>query len=149
MNVPSSRVVAEWALRIALATAYLSAVADRFGLCGPAGTPNVGWGNWAQFEAYAAQLNFWAPVAMQPALAWIATFAEIGLGLALLVPLGVRGTRVVALLSGVLLTSFALSMTVALGWKAPLNYSVWSAAAASFFLACAPGEVADAGTGKK
>jgi putative oxidoreductase len=40
-----------------------------------------------------------------------------------------------ALGSGVLLLSFALTMTLALGIKAPLNYSVFAASAGAFFLA--------------
>jgi Protein of unknown function (DUF1348) len=44
-------------------------------------------------------------------------------------------TRITAFLSGVLLTAFALAMTVALGAKAPLNFSVFSAAGGAFLLA--------------
>jgi uncharacterized membrane protein YphA (DoxX/SURF4 family) len=43
-------------------------------------------------------------------------------------------TRLVALLSGALLTTFALTMTVALGVKAPLNLSVFSAAGGALLL---------------
>lgn len=44
-------------------------------------------------------------------------------------------TRWVALATGVLLLLFALAMTAALGIKAPLNYSVYSASAGAFLLA--------------
>jgi len=44
-------------------------------------------------------------------------------------------TRVAAFLSGWLLLLFALSMTFALGIKAPLNLSVFSASGAAFLLA--------------
>ena len=44
-------------------------------------------------------------------------------------------TRVAAFLSGWLLLLFALSMTFALGLKAPLDFSVFSASAAAFLLA--------------
>ncbi len=44
-------------------------------------------------------------------------------------------TRWVALGSSVLLLLFALAMTAALGLKAPLNYSVYSASAGAFLLA--------------
>jgi hypothetical protein len=37
--------------------------------------------------------------------------------------------------SGLLLLSFALTMTLALGIKAPLNYSVFSASAGALFVA--------------
>ena len=35
-------------LRLVLGGAFLSAVADRFGLWGPAGTRNASWGDFAQ-----------------------------------------------------------------------------------------------------
>ena len=43
-------------------------------------------------------------------------------------------TRITALLSGVLLTIFALTMTMALGIKAPLDFSVFSAAGGALLL---------------
>src|SRR5262245_45957221 len=63
-------------LRLALGTAFLSAVADRFGLWGPPGARNVGWGDFAHFISYTAQVNPWAPPAVIPVLAWLATAAE-------------------------------------------------------------------------
>ena len=69
---------------------------------------------------------------MIPALAMIATAAETLFGLLLV--LGWR-TRLVALLSGALLTTFGLAMTVALGVKTPLNVSVFSAAGGALLLA--------------
>jgi uncharacterized membrane protein YphA (DoxX/SURF4 family) len=119
-------------LRIALGIAFLSAVADRFGLWGTYGQPNVGWGDFSRFVDYTRQLNWFAPTAVIPALAWAATFAEILLGLALV--LGFF-TQVAALLSGLMLLVFALTMTFALGVKAPLNYSVFSSCAGAFLLA--------------
>jgi uncharacterized membrane protein YphA (DoxX/SURF4 family) len=119
-------------LRIALGIAFLSAVADRFGLWGPYGQPNVEWGDFSRFVDYTGQLNWFAPTAVIPALAWAATCAEIVLGLALVFGLF---TRVAALLSGVMLVVFALTMTVALGIKAPLNFSVFSSCAGAFLLA--------------
>jgi uncharacterized membrane protein YphA (DoxX/SURF4 family) len=118
-------------LRLALGISFLSAVADRFGLWGVYGQPNVSWGNFARFVDYTAELNWFLPAAMIPALAVIATAAETLLGLLLV--LGWK-TRTTALLSGVLLTTFALTMTVALGVKAPLNFSVFSAAGGALLL---------------
>jgi hypothetical protein len=43
-------------------------------------------------------------------------------------------TRVTSLLSGLLLISFAVTMTMALGVKAPLNFSVFSAAGGALLL---------------
>ena len=119
-------------LRLALGISFLSAVADRFGLWGAYGHPNVAWGNYARFVAYTAKLNWFLPAAMIPALAIIATAAEILFGLLLV--LGWK-TRTIALLSGVLLTIFALTMTTALGVKAPLDASVFSAAGGALLLA--------------
>ena len=41
----------------ALAVTILSAVADRFGICGPPGSANVSWGDWPHFVAYTASLH--------------------------------------------------------------------------------------------
>ena len=118
-------------LRFALGISFLSAVADRFGLWGVYGQPDVAWGNYARFVDYTAKLNWFLPAAMIPALAMIATVGETVLGLLLV--LG-WNTRIVALLSGGLLATFALTMTVALGIKAPLDLSVFSAAAGALLL---------------
>jgi uncharacterized membrane protein YphA (DoxX/SURF4 family) len=69
---------------------------------------------------------------MIPALAIIATAAETLLGLLLV--LGWK-TRITALLSGLLLITFALTMTMASGVKAPLNLSIFSAAGGALLLA--------------
>ena len=117
--------------RVALATAFLAAVADRFGLWGPAGSPGVAWGNFDAFTAYTAQLNFFMPPATIPFLAWTATIAEVVLGIALLLGLF---TRTSALLSALMLLAFALTMTLANGIKSPLNYSVFSALGAALLV---------------
>ena len=119
-------------LRIALGTSFLSAVADRLGLWGGFGQPNVSWGSFARFVAYTATLNWFLPKAMIPALAIIATCAEVLLGLCLIVG---WQTRVAAWGAGILLTTFAITMAVALGLKAPLDFSVFSAAGGAFLLA--------------
>jgi hypothetical protein len=62
-------------LRLALGISFLSAVADRFGLWGVYGQPNVAWGNYARFVAYTAKLNWFLPAATIPALAIIGTAA--------------------------------------------------------------------------
>jgi uncharacterized membrane protein YphA (DoxX/SURF4 family) len=118
-------------LRLALGITFLSAVADRFGLWGAYGQPNVAWGNYARFVDYTAKLNWFLPAAIIPALAAIATVAETLFGLLLL--LGWK-TRITSLLSGLLLISFAVTMTMALGVKAPLNFSVFPAAGGALLL---------------
>ena len=107
-------------------------VAGRFGLCGSFEHPNVALGDFSHFVAFTRKLNWFMPSATIPALAWAATCVEILLGVALV--LGAF-TRVAAFLSGCLLLLFALSMTFALGLKAPLNFSVFTASAAAFLLA--------------
>ena len=138
-KTPSLRVklrgVSTVLLRLGLGATFLSAVADRFGLWGAFGQPHVAWGNFARFTAYTAQLNWFLPASMILALAVLATVAEILLGLLLLAG---WQTRVAALSSGILLTTFALSMTAAIGIKAPLDFSVFSAAAGSLLLASSP-----------
>lgn len=124
--------LAEWFLRIAVAASFLSAVADRFGLWGSPGSAGVAWGAWAPFEQYVAKLNWFAPGEIIPILAWSATIAEIILALLLLVGWQLRK---VALASGLLLLSFAVTMTFAGSIKAPLDYSVFTASAAMLFLA--------------
>jgi uncharacterized membrane protein YphA (DoxX/SURF4 family) len=82
-------------LRLALGSSFLSAVADRFGLWGAYGHPNVGWGSYARFVDYTAKLNWFLPAAMIPALAAIATAAETLFGLLLVLS---WKTRITALL---------------------------------------------------
>ena len=118
-------------LRLALGISFLSAVADRFGFWGTYGRPNVAWGNYVRFVDYTAKLNWFLPAAMIPTLALVATAAETLFGILLV--LGWK-TRITALLSGVLLTTFALTMTMALGVKAPLDLSVFSAAGGALLL---------------
>src|SRR3954464_6207531 len=120
------------AMRVALAAGFLSAVADRFGLWGPFGTPGVSWGGFARFLDYTATLLPFLPTTLVAVAGGAATAAETLLGVALLA--GVR-VRLAALASGVLLLTFAVAMTTALGPEAPLSYSVWTAAAGAFLLA--------------
>jgi hypothetical protein len=129
---PIARNTVAWFVRITLAVAFLSAVADRLGLWGPPGATNVAWGGWDPFLDYVAMLNPLAPPALIPALGWIATAAEIVLAIGLLVGWKLRWF---ALGSGLLLVVFALAMTFTMGIKAPLDYSVLSAAGAAFVLA--------------
>jgi uncharacterized membrane protein YphA (DoxX/SURF4 family) len=119
-------------LRFGLGFSFLSAVADRFGWWGPFGEPNVAWGSFAKFTAYTAQLNWFLPHATFPILAIAATGAETLLGILLV--LGWQ-TRIAALLSGAMLLLFAVTMTAALGIKAPLNFGVFSAMGGAFLLA--------------
>jgi putative oxidoreductase len=116
-------------LRIALGAAFLSGIADRFGLYWGR---NVGYGNFDGFMRYTAKVNSFMPGYTIPFLAWAATFAELGLGLALI--LGIW-TRWVALASAILLALFGIAMAISFGIKSPLDYSVFSASAGALVLA--------------
>ena len=137
MNSATVIGAAQWFLRLALAAGFLSAVADRFGLWGPAGAPNVSWGAWQPFVDYVAKLNWFAPPASTPILAWTATVAEVVLAIGLLIGWQLRWF---ALAAGLLLLSFAITMTLALGVKAPLDFSVFAAAGGAFLLAASCGK---------
>lgn len=117
--------------RLALGAAFLSGIASRFGLWGR----DVGYGDFAHFVTYTAQVNSFMPGWSIPYLAWVATVAELGLGVLLV--LGVRW-RWVSWGSAALLALFGLAMAVSFGLKSPLDYSVFSASAAALLLAVDP-----------
>lgn len=112
--------------RLALGSAFLSAVAARFGL----------WrdrdpGAFAQFIRYTGEVNSFLPAATYPALAVAATVAETLLGIALIAGIRLRWT---ALASAVLLALFGVAMAISFGIKSPLDSSVFSASAAALLL---------------
>ena len=73
------------------------------------------------------------PSSLTVSFAWAATVAETLFGILLIA--GFK-TQVASVLSGLLLLLFAMGMLTGLGIKKPLDYSVFSAAAAAFLLAC-------------
>lgn len=115
--------------RIALGAAFLSVIADRFGLYRGR---NVGYGDFAGFERYTAQVNSFMPAATIPFLAWAATAAEFSLGVALIIGIWPRW---VALSSAFLLVLFGTAMAISFGIKSPMDYSVFSASACAVLLA--------------
>jgi uncharacterized membrane protein YphA (DoxX/SURF4 family) len=115
--------------RIALGSAFLSGIADRFGLYRGR---NVGYGNFDGFMRYTAKVNSFMPPATIAFLAWAATAAELFLGIALL--LGIW-PRWVAIGSALLLALFVIAMAISFGIKSPLDYSVFSASAGTVLLA--------------
>ena len=119
---------AEWFLRITLSAGFLSASADRFGLWPKKVSA---WGNWQSFVDYTKSLNPFVPDSLVPFLAYTATGLEISLGVLLLTNFK---TNWVAKASSALLILFALSMTFSNSIKGPLDYSVFTAAAAAFAL---------------
>ncbi|MFC4374828.1 DoxX family membrane protein [Nocardia halotolerans] len=120
--------------RLALAAGFLSAVADRFGLWGAAGTGQVAWGDFDAFLTYLHSLAPYLPTALVEVLGWAATVVEVVLGVALLLGFALRWSALAAFAT---LLSFALSMAVFSGPEAPLNASVFTAAAAALLLALA------------
>jgi uncharacterized membrane protein YphA (DoxX/SURF4 family) len=120
--------IARLYVRVALAAAFLSAVGSRFGMYGK----DVGWGNFANFTKYTAEVNSFMPVWMTPYIAWIATAAETFFALALLAGIWPRW---IAVGTALLLTLFGIAMAISFGIKSPLDYSVFSASAAAFLLA--------------
>ena len=119
-------------VRLSVGTGFLSAVADRFGFWGEPGSPNASWGNWENFVLYSNKINFFVSADMGEFLAIVATVLEVVLALMLII--GYK-TRIAAISSGVLLTFFAVAMTIAFGIKPTLSYSVWIDASACFLLA--------------
>jgi uncharacterized membrane protein YphA (DoxX/SURF4 family) len=117
-----------WYARIALGSAFLSGIASRFGWWGK----GVGYGGFANFERYTAQVNSFMPPWTIRFLAWSATIFEFVLGIALIA--GVW-PKVTAVSSAALLALFGIAMAVSFGTKEPLDYSVFSASACALLLA--------------
>jgi len=114
--------------RIAIGSAFLSAVAGRFGLW--SGSPN--WTNFERFIQRTAQLNPFVPEPAMPLVAWTATCLEATFGIALVAGVHVRW---VAFGSAALLAWFAIAMALTAGVKSPLDYSVFSASSGALLLA--------------
>jgi uncharacterized membrane protein YphA (DoxX/SURF4 family) len=114
------------ALRVSLAAAFLSAVADRFGWWAPFGQGN--WGSMAAFADYAHQLVPFASDGFLTVIVWGATTTEATLGVLLLT--GWR-PKLVGAASCLALIVFGIAMAVSLGIESPLSYSVFSAASAA------------------
>jgi uncharacterized membrane protein YphA (DoxX/SURF4 family) len=115
--------------RIAIGSSFLSGIADRFALW-PA--RYEGYGGFSGFVRYTAKVNAFMPAWTIPYLAWAATLAELTLGVALIVGCWLRW---VSAASAVLLLLFGTAMALSFGLKSPLDYSVFSAAAAAILLA--------------
>jgi len=114
--------------RLALGSAFLSAVASRFGLW----DKTVDLDHFQGFIHYTAEVNAFLPVALIPAVAWAATIAETSCGILLIAGIWLRG---VSLASAVLLALFGLAMTISSGAKSPMDYSVFSASSGATLLA--------------
>src|SRR6202007_349315 len=115
--------------RCSRGASFLSAVADRVGLCGPYGAKNVSWGDFAHFVEYTGAVTSLFPGSLTVSFAWAATVAETLFGILLIAGFKIRMASV---LSGLLLLSFAMGMVTGLGIKTPFTYSVFSAAVDAF-----------------
>lgn len=123
MRIDDPMRVVQIALRVSVAAAFLSAVADRFGWWEPFGQGS--WGSMGAFTDYTHQLVPFASGWFLTAIAWAATAAETLLGVLLLV--GWR-PAFVGTATCLLLITFGTAMAVSLGLESPLSYSVFSAA---------------------
>ena len=121
-------------VQIALTAGFLSAVADRFGLWGPAGTPGMTRSVFASFLTYTGTLVWFMPASLASAAGRVATAAEVILAVGLLVGSQRRWARA----NGLLLTNFTQRMAFARGPEPALSYSVGSAAAAALLRASRP-----------
>jgi putative oxidoreductase len=119
--------IARLYVRVALAVAFLSAVASRFGLW-----HGEGFRHFSTFIQRTAEVNSFMPAWTIPTLAYVATAAEIFFALALLIGIWPRW---IALGGALLLAMFGTAMAISFGIKDPLDYSVYSASAAAFLLA--------------
>lgn len=113
------------ALRLTLALAFASAVADRFGWWEALGQGN--WGNMEAFAAYTHELVPFASGGWLTAISWAATFTESALAVLLLTG---RWPRLVGTATSLVLIVFGSAMALAHGVEEPFSYSVFSAAAA-------------------
>lgn len=118
--------------RLVVGIGFLSAVMDRFGLWNNIlDKDKLAWTNWPNFVDYTQSLMPWLSRSLAAFAGGVATAAEVVFGILLLI--GWK-TKLVANLSGILLLLFAIGMFTQFV-KAPFDASVFSAAAACFFLA--------------
>jgi putative oxidoreductase len=118
------------ATRLLIGLAFFENVIDRLGFLGPPGAPGVSWGDFQHFIAYTAQVNAFAPAAIIPALAVVATMAEGTFGVTMLTGLRVRLASVG---SALLLFTFATAMV--LSGLSEMQYGVYLMAVAAWALA--------------
>jgi uncharacterized membrane protein YphA (DoxX/SURF4 family) len=126
MHTPDPVRVVRIALRLSLAAAFLSAVADRFGWWKPFGQSS--WGSMGRFADYTHELVPFASGWLLTVIVWAATVAEATLGVLL-----VAGWRpkLVGAATCLVLIVFGTAMALSLGVESPLSYSVFTAASAA------------------
>jgi hypothetical protein len=110
-----------WVVALLLALDFAGAVADRFGVFGPPGTPGVSWGDWPQFVDYTQILlgGVALPAALVAAVA--ATGVEVVLAIALIAGFQRRWTGKAA--AG-LLTIYLVAMAWTIGLDEVATYAL-------------------------
>lgn len=126
IGLPDLTRTVRFALRVSLASAFLSAVADRFGWWAPLGQGS--WGSLDTFADYTHQLVPFASGWSLTFIVWAATAAEVTLAIMLLA--GWRPVLVGAA-TCLVLSVFGTAMAISFGVTSPLGYSVFSAASAA------------------
>lgn len=124
--------IGQVALRLAIATSFALAVADRFGALGGPGADGVSWGSWAAFRAYTARL---VPIPVDiivDTAAVSATLLEVAVTVLLVLGLWTRAASAAA---AVLTATFGVTMFIFLGPLAPFRYPVFVFTAAAILLA--------------
>ena len=121
--------------RIAVGVGFLIPGLDRLGVWGANGQPQVSWGDWAHFSAYAHKVMYFLPDKVAEVFAVFATIGEIGFGSLMLIGCF---TRFAAIGGGLLTLCFGLSMAAAFGITAPFNYSVFAFSGGCFLLSTLP-----------
>jgi putative oxidoreductase len=123
--------VAQLLLRCALGITFLTPVLDRLGFLGPSGTGNIEWGNWENFISYASTLMPYFNRSITNVMGGIATASEFLIAIFLMI--GFK-TKYAALGSCLITLTFILFMATSVGIQKPINFGVFTAAAASFLL---------------
>jgi uncharacterized membrane protein YphA (DoxX/SURF4 family) len=126
MHTPDPIRIVRIALRLSLAAAFLSAVADRFGWWAPFGQGS--WGSMGAFADYTHQLLPFASGRLLTVIVWVATATEATLGVLLLTG---WWPKLVGAATCLVLIVFGIAMAISLGMASPLSYSVFSAASAA------------------
>lgn len=119
-------------LRFALGAGFILPVLDRIGFLGAPGSPEVSWGDWANFVDYANSLMPYLSTKAASFFGIVATIGEALIGILLIVGYKVR---LAAYGSFVLTLTFALSMLFFIGYRSPFNYSVFVVSFSSLLLA--------------
>lgn len=123
---------AQFYLRLALGIGFIVPVLDRLGFLGNPGQKFISWGNWAHFIGFTGMLLPFLPPSLVNISGVIATVLEVLFGICLIA--GFK-TRIMAIGSFALTLVFGLCMAFFLGYKAPLNFSVFPCSAGSLLLA--------------